>query len=161
MINNHVASGLYVFSMFAEEKPVQAKTIIQILIIISTFQTVLCLRFIPWYVVIFNIIGHVCYFIMSKSIPYIDMYSPLFLATCICACVSHCVFTLHFLLSPVWEFTRLILVNLFTLWTVPLLLLASAMGQGQTLVGGEDDENKHKSVFQNWMKKFFSGKENN
>ncbi|ELP88526.1 hypothetical protein EIN_344860 [Entamoeba invadens IP1] len=150
-----VASGMYVFSLFVEERPSHAKMIVKILVVGSLLQTILCLRFIPWYVVWINIIGHIIYLMVSNEIPYINYTSPIFFAGCVTAVSSHLAFAIHFILSPHWEFWRLLLVNIYTLWTVPLLLVCSAVTAPEALVGAGEDENVHRSLFARMLKKLF------
>lgn len=150
------AAGLYVYSLFVEERPSHARTFVKVLIICSFLQTLLCLRFMPWYVVFFNLVGHAIYYMLAKDIPYIDYKSPIFLAGCVTAVLSHVAFTIHFLVSPQWHFWRFLLVNLFTLWTVPLLLMASVVVSPEALIGADvDNETQHKSWFARAIKAVF------
>ena len=91
----------------------------------------------PWYVVTLNLVTQVLFLLLAKDIPYIDEMSPTFLGACGCGLLTHSVFALHFLIFSDWNLWRLLLVNLFTLWTVPLLLLASVVTTPETLVGCE------------------------
>ncbi|GAB1219535.1 hypothetical protein ENUP19_0038G0004 [Entamoeba nuttalli] len=151
-----LAAGLYVFSLFVEEKPSHARSIIKYLIIGTILQTLLCLRFIPWYVVIVNLISQAIYFMLCKDVPYISYKSPIFFGGCVAAVLSHLVFAIHFLLSEEWHFWRLLLINIYTLWTVPLLLLASVVIAPEALVGsGEGKELEHRSLFARVLKAIF------
>ncbi|KAL7719610.1 Protein TEX261 [Entamoeba marina] len=97
-----IASGMYVFSLFVEERPSHARTIVQLFIIGSFCQTLLCFRIIPWYIVI------------------------------------------------------LLLVNVYTLWTVPLLVLASVVVSPESLIGsGNENEKRHRSLFARFINKVF------
>jgi len=97
-----VASGLYYLSELVEEHSIFAKRSLERIIyaVLGVHVLLLVVDRQPFWLTVFSFLAHVVYRLNLRAFPFIQLQSPIFLASCVLVVVNHYLWFQHFSHPP-------------------------------------------------------------
>eukprot|EP01117_Protostelium_nocturnum_P018058 TRINITY_DN7468_c0_g1_i1.p1 TRINITY_DN7468_c0_g1~~TRINITY_DN7468_c0_g1_i1.p1 ORF type:complete len:205 (-),score=45.73 TRINITY_DN7468_c0_g1_i1:71-685(-) len=131
-----LASGLYYIAEFVEEYTVWTKKVLRITILsVIGLHCLLLFTELPSSYLLIGILAHVCYYLLMKDFPFMQMLSLTFLLGCALLMLDHFVWFYYF--SRHWhEFNQTLSFFVTCVWLVPFIFIVSISANESTLPYG-------------------------
>ncbi|KAK3739833.1 hypothetical protein QZH41_009075, partial [Actinostola sp. cb2023] len=138
-------SALYYLAELVEEYTVLASKIIKYILIIVTlvYICLLVLEGFPWLMITIGLVSNGMYALLLKDFPFIELASPVFIASIVAVFINHYLAFQHF--ANVWyPFSEVLAYFTICLWVIPFAFFVSLSASENVLptasTSGEDNQ---------------------
>ncbi|XP_060565478.1 protein TEX261-like [Ruditapes philippinarum] len=144
-----IAAGLYYLAELVEEYTVFTSKVIRYLIIFNTSVYICLLLFeeMPFFTILFGLLGNGAYFLLLREFPYFALSSPGFIGSVVSVVLNHYLAFSHF--TQEWyPFHEVLAYFTVCLWMVPFAFFVSlsanenvlpTMAERPPMMGAETD----------------------